>query len=88
MSEREEMNALGIENPYLSEQHQLSIYVDHTLNKVFVCEYIGGELDSSNYKHLIEANNILAMKIKTHFDIILAEYGVKINKTKPIIYRG
>jgi len=85
---REEMNELWIEKPYLSEEYQISISVEYTLKKVLACKYVNGEPDYSSYGRLTEVNNILAMEIEGHFNIILAEYGVKINNSSPIIYRG
>ena len=84
----EEMNELWIEKPYLSEEYQISISVEYTLKKVVACENVAGEPDFSTYGRLTEVSNILAMEIEDHFDIILAEYGVKINNSSPIIFRG
>ena len=86
---REIVLATGfIGTPYLSEEYQISISVEYTLKKVVACENVAGEPDFSTYGHLTEVNNILAMEIEGHFNIILAEYGVKINNSSPIIYRG
>lgn len=82
------MNELWIEKPYLSEEYQISISVEYTLKKVVACENVAGEPDFSTYGRLTEVSNILAMEIEGHFNIILAEYGVKINNSSPIIYRG
>ena len=77
-----------VDKPYINIENELYITVDYALKVVVACDYVMGEYYQTTCGRLKEVSSDLALELTNHFKIDLAEFGVGVLNSKPLLIEG